>query len=611
MMWCRIAFLFGIVLILRVFTIDHAPFTIQIIPMLHFKLTSLLFLLMLPPVINAQGFLTASGKEIVDAKGKHVLLRGVGLGGWMLQEGYMLRVNGEGMQHTIKSRIADLVGEEKTREFYEAWLANHTRKIDVDSLKAWGFNSIRLPMHFNLYTLPVDQEPEAGKQTWLDKGFRMTDSLLAWCKANHMYLILDLHAAPGGQGNDLNISDRDGAKPSLWQSEANRQKTIALWKKLAERYANEPWIGGYDILNEPNWGFADLANDKNGLKETGNQPLRQLLMDITNAIREVDQHHIIIIEGNGWGNNYNGMLPPWDKNMVLSFHKYWNFNTTASIQHILDTRNKYNVPVWLGETGENSNVWFTEAVQLLEANNIGWAWWPLKKLGNNNPMQVQSNKEYDKILAFWAGNAPKPSAAEAYDGLMQLANATKLENTIIKRDVIDALIRQPFSETTIPFKTNVIENGTVVKAVDYDLGRNGAAYFDTDTADYHISNGKRGGNRGRMYRNDGVDIDEEVTDDTYYVTHTEAGEWLQYTVNVVKGGKYQIKLDYNTEKEDGKLSLAVNNTISAKSVTVPKATGWQSLELKSIAMKKGTNVLRLYIDAGGLNLRSLRFTTTN
>jgi endoglucanase len=560
------------------------------------------------PGATGQGFLKASGKQIVDEKGQNVLLRGVGLGGWMLQEGYMLQVHGQGMQHMIKNRITELVGEAKTQEFYNAWLANHTRKIDIDSMKAWGFNSVRLPMHYNLYTLPVDQEPVAGKNTWLDKGFRITDSLLAWCKANKMYLILDLHAAPGGQGNDNNISDRDPSKPSLWQSEANQQKTIALWKKLAERYAKEPWIGAYDIINEPNWGFEDAVNDKNGLKEKKNEPLKKLMMDITKAIRQVDKKHTIIIEGNGWGNNYNGILPPWDNNMVLSFHKYWNFNTVASIQHIIDTRNKYNVPVWLGETGENSNVWFTEAVQLLEQNNIGWAWWPLKKLGNNNPMQVQSNAGYNKILAFWQGGGPKPTEQEAYDGLMQLANATKLEQTVIKRDVIDALIRQPFSYKTIPFKKNLVQNGAIVNAVDYDLGRNGAAYFDKDTADYHISDGARqGGNKGRMYRNDGVDIGVGDEAANYFVTHTEAGEWLQYTLQVPKSGTWNLKLNYNAAKDAGKLSVLVNSGKKAEGIAVPQSSSWDSLEIKNITMQEGENTLRIVFDSGGIDLASIQF----
>jgi endoglucanase len=191
--------------------------------------------------------------------------------------------------------------------------------------------------------LPVDQEPVTGQNTWLEKGFAMTDSLLKWCRQNKIYLILDLHAAPGGQGNDLPISDRDPAKPSLWQSEANKEKTIALWKKLAQRYAKEEWMGGYDIINEPNWGFED-EKDFRGTAEQKNIPLRQLMVDITKAIREVDTKHIIIIEGNGFGNNYNGIMPAWDDNLVMSFHKYGNFNNKASISRFLDLREKNNIP---------------------------------------------------------------------------------------------------------------------------------------------------------------------------------------------------------------------------------------------------------------------------
>jgi aryl-phospho-beta-D-glucosidase BglC (GH1 family) len=559
--------------------------------------------------VKAQGFLQVSGKQIVDGKGENVLLRGIGLGGWMLQEGYMLKVNGQGQQNKIRSRIKDLIGETRTQEFYDAWLANHTRKVDIDSLKAWGFNSVRLPMHYNLYTLPVDKEPVAGQNTWLEKGFRMTDSLLGWCKSNNMYLILDLHAAPGGQGNDLNISDRDPSQPSLWESEANRGKTIALWKKLALRYANEPWIGGYDILNEPNWGFEDPSNDKNGLKEKKNKPLRKLLMDISKAIREVDQKHIIIIEGNGWGNNYNGMLPTWDPNMVLSFHKYWNYNNQAAIQHILDTREKYNVPVWLGETGENSNVWFTEAVRLLESHNIGWAWWPLKKLGNNNPMQIRSNANYEKLLAYWSGSGPRPSDREVYTGLMELAAAARLENTQIKRDVLDALFRQPFSNGSLPFQANKVEDGTVINAVDYDLGRNGSGYFDTDTADYHISGGGRGGNQGRVYRNDGVDIRVDSSDaEAYYVGNTEAGEWLQYTIEADKKGVYTLALQARKGRSHGKLSVLVNGRPVAKEIVLPVGAGsWQYAEIKSIPLDQGINTIRLLMIEGGINLKSIQF----
>ena len=202
-------------------------------------------------LVEAQptAFLRARDARIVDGQGREIILRGMGLGGWMLQEGYMLGIQKEGTQHSIKARITDLIGKQECDRFYQLWLQNHMTRSDVDLLAKCGFNSIRLPMHYNLFTLPIEQEPVKGSNTWLTTGFTMTDSLLAWCKANRIYLILDLHAAPGGQGRDANISDYDPARPSLWESEANQQKTVALWRKLAERYAAEPWIGGYGLLN--------------------------------------------------------------------------------------------------------------------------------------------------------------------------------------------------------------------------------------------------------------------------------------------------------------------------------------------------------------------------
>ncbi|WP_129715388.1 cellulase family glycosylhydrolase [Pedobacter sp. SYP-B3415] len=565
-------------------------------------------LLLLSRAAYSQGFLRADGQRIVNEKNENVLLRGVGLGGWMLQEGYMLRVNGEGQQHKIRKRIEDLVGPEKTKIFYEKWLANHTTRADIDSMKRWGFNSVRLPMHYALYTLPVEKEPVKGRQTWLEKGFAMTDSLLAWCKANQMYLILDLHAAPGGQGNDFNISDRDPAVPSLWDSEENRQKTIALWRKLAQRYANEPWIGAYDIINEPNWGFTDPAGDKNGTKEKLNAPLQKLLQDITKAIRTVDKKHLVIIEGNGWGNNYNGIEPTWDKNMALSFHKYWSFNDDASAAQMLKLREKYNMPAWLGETGENSNVWFTEAIALFEKNNIGWAWWPLKKLGGNNPLQIPSNADYDKITAFWGGRGDKPDAETAWRGLSRLAEDLHIKNNLVQYDVIDAMLRQPHSSETRPFKAHVLERKLVMAAADYDLGKNGFAYFDNDTADYHVSTGKNTpGNRGRAYRNDGVDIAMKEGGITY-VNHIEKGEWLAYTVQVKEGGSYKLVLRAENSEGKGTASLLLNGMRLAgakleKSQGSPVVTTIAGIELEP-----GTQKLVLRADEGGFDLYTLELS---
>lgn len=546
----------------------------------------------------AQGYLKVDGKRIVDEKGNNVLLRGMGLGGWMLQEGYMLQVEKIGQQqHVIKKNIADLIGTQKAEAFYEAWLANHTRKIDIDSMARWGFNSIRLAMHYNLYTLPVEKEPIAGQNTWLNKGFAMTDSLLSWCKANKLYLILDLHGAPGGQGNDLNIADRDPSLPSLWQSDANKQKMIALWRKIAERYANEPWIAAYDIINEPNWGFTNLAEDRNGCNEANNAPLRQLMVDITKTIREVDKKHIVIIEGNCWGNNYRGVFPLWDNNIVVSFHKYWSFNNEATIKGTLDIREEQNVPIWLGESGENSNPWFRDAIHLIEERNIGWAWWPLKKLGYNNPLQVKMPSEYRKVLDYWAEKGPRPTPAEAEKGLMEFADNLKLENCIYHKDVVDAMFRQTKSNETKRFAANTV--GRPVMAVDYDLGRNRYAYMDKDTGNYWVSGQDGAGNHGHVYRNDGVDIGGE--NGSYYVDKIETGEWLQYTVAASKAGSYNIFVEVSG---NGKAGVSVNKgkVIEAKA---SGSTDWQTISAGKVSLKKGMNQIVVSAVEGGFKLRSI------
>lgn len=546
--------------------------------------------------------LRTNGQSIVNEKGDTIILRGIGFGGHMLQEGYMLKVPFSGQQYVFKEHITKLIGKKATEQFYTRWLANHTQKADIDSLKSWGFNSVRLPMHYNLYTPAVEDEPIKGKNTWLAKGFTLTDSLLSWCKENQMYLILDMHATPGGQGHDVNISDRDPSKPSLWESRENQEKLIALWKKLAERYKNEAWIGAYDIINEPNWAFT--GTNKNGIDEQDNGPLKSLMVEITQAIRSVDTEHIIIIEGNGWGNNYNGILPPWDDNMVVSFHKYWNNNHQSDIQSYLDIREKYNVPIWLGETGENSNVWFTDAIRLMEENNIGWCWWPLKKLGFNNPLEIKVNPGYQALLDYWAGKADKPSRKEAHQALMQLAEDTKIENNIIHYDVIDAMFRQIKTNATKAFKPLHIDQTATINAAHYDLGPIGYAYYDKDFGNYYISNGgeRTPWNQGYTYRNDGVDVFMD-SDHKPYVGQSNPGEWLNYTFTIQDPGTYAISVEHQNDSE-GLLQLVVNNKHS-KNLTLKERKEWGTSDAANLQFRKGENSLKLLFLKGNTNIKSI------
>lgn len=559
------------------------------------------------PSKQEMGFLKVDGTRIVNAStGDEIILRGMGLGGWMLQEGYMLQIRERGMQHAIKERITNLIGEEETDRFYQLWLQNHTTRADIDSMARWGFNSVRLAMHYNLFTLPIEEEPVVGEHTWLEQGFLMVDNLTEWCKANNIYLILDLHAAPGGQGKDANISDYDASKPSLWESELNKQKTIALWRKLAERYVNEPTIGGFDIINEPNWTFEGL--EPHGREDTLNQPLWDLLIKITQAIREVNTNHIIFTAGNGWGNNYRGFPGPWDNNLVLSFHKYWNPNDQQSIEHFIAMRDKYNMPLWLGETGENSNKWFTDCIMLMEKNGIGWAMWPLKKIRNvRGPLSVPAPDEYDQLIDYWHGQGERPSEELASRVLFQIAENLKIENNIVIPDVIDAMFRQAQGDgSPKPFKWHSLPSR--IFAVDYDLGYFGLAYFDEDSERTGLP-GQTSGNKGRGYRNDGVDIDKctdepELTNG-YAVVGIADGEWLHYTINSDVQGVFQIEARVAYENDtNGAISLKVNGeeTILNVPVTLNPEQKWQTINLGSAPFVKGSNTLKLKFEEGGFML---------
>lgn len=574
--------------------------------MMTLQQTFLVFLMtsaLLAPSLRAQDFLTANGNTIVNGQGAPVLLRGMGLGGWMVQEGYMLQTSSfANAQHEIQAAIEGLIGAEATATFYDAWLHNHVREADIDSLHEWGFNAVRLPLHYNLFTLPIEEEPEPFQNTWLDAGFELTDSLVQWCKDRQIYVILDLHAAPGGQGYDSAISDYDPDKPSLWENAENRAKMAALWKRIATHYAEEPWIAGYDLLNEPNW---DLP---------GGTALRALYEQCTDSIRTVDTGHMLFIEGNWFANDFTGLTPPWDDNMVYSPHKYWNANDQASLQTFLDLRNQYNVPLFLGESGENSNVWFRDAIHLLEGLDIGWAWWPLKKIeSTSGALSIEKTEGYQTLLDHWEGQgaAPSPEAAAAI--LMDLTERIKAEHCKVNVDVIDAMMRQPHTDATQPYNGPHPAPG-VLYASDYDLGRQGVAYFDEEVANYQVTTGNfTPWNNGWVYRNDGVDLDtcsDTVNANGFTVGWAAAGEWLNYTLHVRFPGVYNLNMRVASPNGSGAFRLNLDGALLADATSIPSTGGWdswQNLAVGQVPLSSGTHTFTIHIDESGFNFSSFDF----
>ncbi|HNQ83157.1 MAG TPA: hypothetical protein PKM34_05905, partial [Bacteroidales bacterium] len=120
----------------------------------------------------AQGYLHTSGKYIHDGDGNELILRGIGTGNWLLNEGYMMKTADFAGTHTqFRTLLTETIGEENTEIYYQHWLDNHFTRHDVDSMKNWGFNSVRVAMHYKWFTLPIEQEPVTGQDTWFEEGF--------------------------------------------------------------------------------------------------------------------------------------------------------------------------------------------------------------------------------------------------------------------------------------------------------------------------------------------------------------------------------------------------------------------------------------------------------
>jgi endoglucanase len=396
----------------------------------------------------SQCFLEARGTQITTNTGVNVILRAVNLGNWALQEGYFLHPqldpNPVNCQWKMKKKYYDQgQTEAQVEAFYQSWRNNFVTKADIDYIASLGFNAIRLPLHYELFLTTAQRAwrnsvirnigyhdtYKANLQSALNsnqlfndpnlEGYKMINNVLSWCASNGMYVILDLHAAPGGQGADQNISDLFYAN-DLWNQPVFKDVTVRLWERIAAKYKAEARIAFYDLINEPN-------------QVPNNQVIHDLFQRLITAVRNQGDNHLLMIEGNGWGNNYDYLepytfSPNWG--LVYNAHRYWikasddwvrdaNPNQINRMINLVEFRTRHNVPVFVGETGENSADWLRQNITWLEEYGIGWAHWTYKR------HDVNENAALMRI----GGAYPYDGASVMSQVLEQIKFANNIKNT--------------------------------------------------------------------------------------------------------------------------------------------------------------------------------------
>jgi aryl-phospho-beta-D-glucosidase BglC (GH1 family) len=320
----------------------------------------------------------------------------------------------------IEALVAELVGPDEARSFWAAWRDTYVTREDLVLLKGAGFDTVRVPFTHRLFL----DDGRAG--TWDEDGFRPLDRVIGWAQELGLWVVLDMHGAPGGQ-TGTNIDDSTGT-PWLFESREAQDRMVLVWRRIAERYRDERAVMAYELLNEPIAPFLDWKKH--------NTALEPLYKRVTAAIREVDPHHVIVLGGAQWNTEFGVFGAPFAPNLVYAFHKYWSEVTDASLAPFTSFRERHNVPIWLGETGENDDKWIASMRERAEAHAIGWAFWPYKKMDATSAVvSFDRPAGWDQVITLGLASAvdyearrklrPEPTRARAI--LKELLDNVRVE----------------------------------------------------------------------------------------------------------------------------------------------------------------------------------------
>jgi len=254
--------------------------------------------------------LQARGLEIVEGA-TPVRLRGVNLGGWMLIEDYMIGL--PWTEWKIREQFRHVLGDEAYSAFFNAYMESYIAEADIAFLARCGFNFVRLPFNYRHF------ESDLAPGQWQEDGFRRLENIVNLCRKHHIWVLLDLHAAPGAQARDQNAGSAYG-EVYFWNYQNFMDRATALWKEIARRYRGDSAIAGYNLLCEP------VTHDPARLNHFYWQTIR--------AIREVDSDHLIVMDGNYWARDVACLEDRLfeDPQIITALHHY--YDQTPAFAHL-------------------------------------------------------------------------------------------------------------------------------------------------------------------------------------------------------------------------------------------------------------------------------------
>ncbi len=397
--------------------------------------------------------LQVRGNQIVDSQSQPVRLRGTCVGGWMNMEHF---IDGyPGTEHGLRAAMATVLGEDKARFFFERLLDCFLSEQDIAWMKANGASVVRLPLNYRHF-----ERDDAAFQ-YVEQGFARLDQAISWCGKHGLYAILDLHAVQGWQNPDWHCDNASGGT-LFWRHPHFQERFIALWEELARRCVGNPVIAGYNVMNEPVCG--ELAGRPFRQYRTDWETLNRIYRQVVRAIRVVDPHHIVFLEGDYYSTRFEGLEPPFAPNLVYSSHNYtaaglgpgpypgtiggqhWDHGRQAQIfQEHEGTRYAltHGVPLWVGEFGsvyngpaeeqEDRLRALDDQISILDEFGAHWTTWTYKDVGVMGWVQLDPQAEYLELLKpvldakrqlavdMWGGWLPTTPARDTVRSLARVS----------------------------------------------------------------------------------------------------------------------------------------------------------------------------------------------
>jgi endoglucanase len=331
--------------------------------------------------------LRVSGSQLVDEAGTPVRLRGVGLGGWLNMENFITGYSAN--ESAMRSAVRDVLGEERSELFFERLLTSFFGEGDADLLRQMGANCVRIPVNYHHF------ESDERPMEIIEHGFRHLDRVIDLLGSRGIYSVIDLHALPGSQNQHWH-SDNPTHVASFWQHRNFQDRAVNLWEAFADRYKDNPWIAGYNPINEP----GDVSGRVVG-------PFYDRLVK---AVRSIDQNHVLFLDGNTYSTDFSIFREVYE-NTVFVCHDYalagfahggpypgytrGEWCDRAQLEQAFEKRTSFQretgTPIWVGEfgpvyTGDSERdaqryQILRDQLEIFDSYGAGWSIWTYKDVG--------------------------------------------------------------------------------------------------------------------------------------------------------------------------------------------------------------------------------------